>query len=183
MWRDPDGNILAQLPLNDEGGEFGGTFQLGQARVNALVMEEIKKYPYVEVIFGVPYVGIEDLLGAESVKVMVHQRGIDDGDIMFEADCVLGTDGRNSSVWRTMCIPFEGVTSDFKMITADICSDFAKEMGYTPLNFFVYPNEWGVVAYTGQNGDGTEKGADVPQWRLAFVEQTGLPTSKEEISC
>ena len=71
MWRDPDGNILAQLPLNDEGGEFGGTFQLGQARVNALVMEEIKKYPYVEVRFGVPCVGIEDLPGAESVKVMV----------------------------------------------------------------------------------------------------------------
>ena len=101
---------------------------------------------------------------------------------MFEADYVLGTDGRNSSVRRTMCIPFEGVTfSDFKMITADICYDFAKEMGYNPLKFFIHPNEWGVVGYTGQNGDGTEKGADVPQWRVAFVEHTDLPTSKEEI--
>ena len=42
------------------------------------------------------------------VKVMVHQRNLVDEDLMFEADYVLASDGANSSVWRMMCIPFEG---------------------------------------------------------------------------
>jgi hypothetical protein len=42
------------------------------------------------------------------VKVMVHQRNLVDEDLMFESDYVLASDGANSSVWRMMCIPFEG---------------------------------------------------------------------------
>jgi 2-polyprenyl-6-methoxyphenol hydroxylase-like FAD-dependent oxidoreductase len=176
-WRNPEGEILGNLPLNGEGGEFGGTFQLGQARMNGLVMEEIKKLPSVEVRFGVPVVGVEDVVGSESVKVMVHQRGIADGDIIFHADYVLGTDGCNSSVRRILCIPFEGETfTDFKMITADVLYDFTSRMSYSPLNFFVHPSHWGVVAYTGEDGEG-----GVPEWRVAFVEPVDLPTGKEEI--
>jgi len=175
-WRDPDGKFIGNLPLNGEGGEFGGTFQLGQARMNGLVMEEIKKLPSVDVKFGLPVVGIEDVPG-KSVKVMVHKRGISDSDLIFEGDYVLGTDGCNSTVRRLLCIPFEGETfTDFKMITADILYDFTARMSYTPLNFFVHPSHWGVVAYTGEDGPG-----GVPEWRVAFVEPVDLPTGKEEI--
>lgn len=50
--------------------------------MNRLVLEGIKMLPSVEVKFGVPVVGMEHIPG-EPVKVMVHQRGISDGDVLY----------------------------------------------------------------------------------------------------
>jgi 2-polyprenyl-6-methoxyphenol hydroxylase-like FAD-dependent oxidoreductase len=93
-WRDSDGNALAHLPLSSSSpGEFGGVLLFGQSRMNALILEELKKYPTVEVRFGLRCVGIEDLPSTGKVKVMVHQRNLVDEDLMFEADYVLASDG------------------------------------------------------------------------------------------
>ena len=52
-WRDLDGNALAHLPLSSSSpGEFRGVLLFGQSRMNALILEEMKKYPTVEVRFG-----------------------------------------------------------------------------------------------------------------------------------
>ena len=186
VWRDIDGNVLGKLPLGGEEkekkGEFGGVLLIGQARMNSLILEELKKYPSVEVRFGLRCVGIENLPDRESVKVMVHQGSQLDGDLLFEADYVLGTDGANSAVRRILCIPFEGFTwPDWKMIGTDVLYDFPAEMGYTPLTFIVHPNDWAVIAYTGEDADGKPRGAGIPQWRVAYVEPPDLPGSKEEI--
>jgi 2-polyprenyl-6-methoxyphenol hydroxylase-like FAD-dependent oxidoreductase len=102
-------------------GEFGGVLLFGQSRMNALILEELKKYPTVEVWYGLRCVGIEDLPSNSGVKVMVHQRNLVDEELMFEADYVLASDGANSSVRRMMCIPFEGFSfQEFKMIGCDV---------------------------------------------------------------
>ena len=121
-WRDLDGNALAHLPLSRPSPkEFGGVLLLGQSRMSALILEELKKYPMVEIRFGLRCVGIEDLPSASGVKVMVHERNLVDEDLMFEADYVLASDGTNSSVRRMMCIPFEGFSfQEFKMIGCDV---------------------------------------------------------------
>jgi 2-polyprenyl-6-methoxyphenol hydroxylase-like FAD-dependent oxidoreductase len=181
LWRDIDGNLLARLPLIGEGDEFGGTYQIGQKRMNELVLGEIRKYSSVDVQFGLRVVGIEDVPEQESVTVMAHQKGIPDDDIMFEARYVLGTDGTNSTVRRLMCIPFEGMTfAEFKMVGTDILFDFEQEFGYPSMNFFVHPELWGVVAFTGEMGDGSGDQDLRPQWRVAYVEPVDLPNGKEE---
>lgn len=121
-WRDLDGNALAHLPLSSSTpGEFGGVLLFGQSRMNALILEELKKYPSVEVRFGLGCVGIEDKPSSSGVKVMAHQRNLVDEDIMFEADYVLASDGANSTVRRMMCIPFEGFSfQEWKMIGCDV---------------------------------------------------------------
>jgi 2-polyprenyl-6-methoxyphenol hydroxylase-like FAD-dependent oxidoreductase len=121
-WRDLDGNALAQLPLSSSTpGEFGGVLLFGQSRMNALILEGLKKYPSVEVRFGLRCVGIEDSPSSPGVKVMVHQRNLVDEDIIFEAEYVLASDGANSSVRRMMCIPFEGFSfQKWKMIGCDV---------------------------------------------------------------
>ena len=174
VWRDADGKLRGRLRLPKDGSEY--IFQLGQKKMNALVLEELRNCPSVEVKFGLRCVGIEDLPSAKSVKVMAHQKGLPDGDVLFEGGYVIGTDGCNSNVRRIMCIPFEGYTfSNFKMITTDLVFDFAGKFGYDSMNFFIDPTQWGVIAYTGEEHD------NGPEWRVAFVEPTDLPTDNESV--
>ena len=153
VWRDMSGKALAQLPLSSSNsGEFGGVLLFGQARMNALILEELKNHPLVEVKFGLRCVGIEDREASSKVKVMVHQRNLADEDLIYQADYVLGTDGANSAVRRMMCIPFEGFTyQEWKMIGCDVVYNFTKENSYTPLNFVVHPLDWAVIAYSGED--------------------------------
>ena len=147
------GKALAHLPLSSSNpGEFGGVLLFGQARMNALILEELKNHPSVEVKFGLRCVGIEDRETSNKVKVMVHQRNLADEDLIYQADYVLGTDGANSAVRRMMCIPFEGFTyQQWKMIGCDVVYNFTKENNYTPLNFVVHPLDWAVIAYSGED--------------------------------
>ncbi|KAL7911028.1 FAD/NAD(P)-binding domain-containing protein [Trichoderma velutinum] len=180
-WRNMNSNRLAHLPLPaDTDGKFCGSYQIGQARMNDLLLEEILKYSCVEVKFGTRVVGIEDDKKNDVVRVMAHQGELPFEDVFFEAKYVLGTDGSNSAVRKLSCIPFSGYTfDDFKMVGTDILFDVEKELGWTSLNFIVDPEDWAVIAYTGQDGaPGTDDKR--PQWRVAFVEPVGLPDSKEE---
>ena len=144
--------------------------------MNDLILEELEKCPSVEVKFGMGCVGIENLPGAETVKVMVHECSTD-SDVVFAASYLLGADGANSTVRRMSLIPFEGFTwPDWKMTGSDILYDFAKEHGFTPMNFCVDPDDWVVIVYTGQSAD-----SGLPQWRVAYGEDSRLPASKDEI--
>ena len=105
-----------------------------------IILQELKKYPSVEVCFGLRCGGIEDLPQSESVKILAFSRRMDAPETLIQAHYVLGTDGANSAVRRMLCIPFEGFTySDWKMVGTDVLYDFAAEEGYTPLNFIVHP--------------------------------------------
>ena len=182
-WRDIDGKDLATLPLaSDTNEEFGGVILLGQARMAYQILEELKKYSCVEILFGLRCVGIEDLSEFPSVKVMAHQPNLADEDIIFEADYVLGADGTNSSVRRMMCIPFEGFTyNQWKLIGLDIIYDFVQENGFNTLNFIVDPNDWAVIAYSGEDADGMSRGSGQPLWRIAYGEPPEFSDSREEI--
>jgi 2-polyprenyl-6-methoxyphenol hydroxylase-like FAD-dependent oxidoreductase len=111
VWRDIHGKELAQLKLQgDEEEKFGGVLLIGQRKRNGLILEELKKYPCVQVRFGQRVVGIEDIPSQEGVKVMAHdaldfnRAGNHDGDVMHESRYAIGTDGANSAVRRMMCI-------------------------------------------------------------------------------
>lgn len=154
--------------------EFGGLLVICQERMADLVLADLKKYPSVDVRFGLRCVGIEDLPSCDKVKVMVHQGKEKDGDLLFHAEYVLGADGSNSSVRRIMCIPFDGCTwPDLKIIGADVLYDFSKRMGYHPVNCIVHPEDWAVIAYTGEDCDG------IPQWRVTHPVPLDLPGSRD----
>lgn len=180
-WRDLNGDVLAHLPLDDdEAGEFGGVLLIGQWRMNELILEELKKYPSVEVVFGMRCVGIDDKSEAEKIRVMTHTGSLLDDDSFLEARYVVATDGANSSVRRMMCVPFEGFTfQEFKMIGTDVIYDFIGQEELTPLNFVVDGKDWAVIAYTGQDEGQLPSGSGKPQWRVAFVEDPDLPATKE----
>lgn len=181
-WRDIDGKELAHLPLGgDSSDEFGGVLLIGQWRMNELILEELNKYPSVEVQFGMRCVGIDDKPGIENVRIMVHGSSMLDEDTFIKAKYMIATDGANSSIRRMLCVPFEGFTfQDFKMVGTDVIYDFVKQEDFTPLNFIVHPKDWAVIAYTGQEEDRLPIGSGKPQWRVAYVEDPDLPDSKQD---
>ena len=180
-WRTVDGKELAHLPMPE--GEH--VLLLGQSRMNALILEEIAKYPCVKVQFNTAYAGCEQDADGKHVKVMIHETSPDrDEDIMLTTDWLIGTDGANSTVRRSSCIPFEGFSfTEFRMIGADVYHDFAQPGEYgTTMNFVVDPEDWAVVIYTGQQKDLLPPESDaLPMWRIAYVEPTHLSLKKEDI--
>lgn len=184
VWRDPEGTALGHLPLGlgTAGESFDGVLLIGQAKMNGLVLKEIKKHPSVTVRFGCRCVGIEDDSTAGKVRVMISHQNVVDGDETFEAQYVIGTDGTNSSVRRIMCIPFDGFTwPDFRMVGTDVLYDFPRENGWTPLNFVVDEVNCAVIAYTGEDDGGKKYGEGIPQWRVAYLEDSSLSSAKEDV--
>ena len=177
-WRTLDDKELAHLPMPE--GEH--VLLLGQSRMNALILEEIAKYPCVKVRFKTAYAGCEQDADGKHVKVMIHETSPDkDEDIMLTTDWLIGTDG---TVRRSSCIPFEGFSfTEFRMIGADVYHDFAQPDEYgTIMNFVVDSEDWAVVIYTGQQKDLLPPESDaLPVWRIAYVEPTHLSLKKEDI--
>ena len=165
-WRDVLGKELAALPLLDD--EF--VLHLGQWRMNRVLIEELEKFPGVQVRFSHQVVGIEQNDEASGATVMVHHT-IRGEDVTFSADWVVGADGANSSVRKMLCIPFEGYTyRDFRMIGIDLLYDFVAEQHWRPLNFVVHPHDWAVVTYTGENENEQPYGNGRKLWRIAYSE-------------
>lgn len=182
VWRDIGGNVLAHLPLGSpEDTAFNGVLLLGQWRMSEIIINELKKYPTVEVKFDARVVGIEEGGDAQEVRVMTHSGSMVDDDIFLSAQYLVATDGANSTIRRMLCIPFEGFTfQDFKMVGTDVLHDFIVEENYSPLNFVVHEKDWAVIAYTGQSEGGLPHGAGKPQWRVAYAEDPHLPNSKKD---
>ncbi|OCT52421.1 hypothetical protein CLCR_10093 [Cladophialophora carrionii] len=204
-WRDATGRPLGRLRLgtglpesghDGDGGDqsFGGVLLLGQWKMARLILDEITKYPCVEVCFGVECVGIQErqqqrpteatetaTSTTTTANVTLHERATD-AEMAIEATYVVGADGANSSVRRIMDIPFPGFSYPWKMIGADVLYDFVAEEHFSPLNFIVHPVDWAVVAFTGEEEDGHRHGnsGKRPLWRVAYVEPPDLPAGRDD---
>ena len=75
-----------------------------------MILEELKKYPCVDVRFGVRCGGIEDLAGSDHVRVLIHGQRMKDPDTILHSKYVLAADGANSPVRRLLCMTFDGFT-------------------------------------------------------------------------
>ena len=176
-WRDKSGKALAEMPMMDE--EYN--LMIGQWRMSSLLLQEVKKYPCVEVKFSHQVVGIEQGEPTERAKVMVHREEHGD-DVVLSADWVVGADGANSTVRRSLCIPFEGYTyHKFQMIGTDVLHDFAAENGWDTINFVVDPDDWALVAYTGEDEHGRPFGDGRKLWRIAYSEPLDLDANQEAL--
>lgn len=179
FWRDINGKQLGHLPM--VGSEH--VLLLGQQRMNKLLLEEIQKYPAVQVRFNTSFAGSEQDLKGDHVRVMVHETSnVRDEDDTYEVDWLIAADGANSSVRRSLCVPFEGFSFiDVRMVGVDVYHDFAKHEYGTVMNFIVHPDDAAVVIYTGQQKDMKPPGEAPPLWRIAYLEPADLPGDQAAI--
>jgi 2-polyprenyl-6-methoxyphenol hydroxylase-like FAD-dependent oxidoreductase len=177
FWRDVHGKQLGHLPMPED----EHILLFGQYRMAKLILEEIEKYPCVQVRFGVQYVGCEQNDSNPYVTVMAHETA-SDNDTTFSTDWLIGTDGANSTVRRSLCIPFEGFSyTDFRMVGADVYYDFAAGEYGSVMNFIVHPDDWAVVIYTGQQQELKPAEEASPLWRVAYTEPSHLSSKPDDI--
>jgi 2-polyprenyl-6-methoxyphenol hydroxylase-like FAD-dependent oxidoreductase len=200
-WRDKTGAALGHLrmcapeerlsPDQDEEGEY--VLVIGQGRLGRLLLQEISKLGgVVEVKFGLECVGVEASVSPsvvngehgqskEIARLMIQERSTGD-DLFLTANWVLGTDGANSIIRRSLCIPFEGFSfNSFRMVGTDVLYDFKAHEYGSILNFIVDPEDWAVVCYTGEDEEGKPYGKAPPVWRVAYSENVELDGSQEAV--
>ena len=181
-WRKLDGEKIANMVVEgEEAGKFGGVLMIGQSRMNEIYLEELKKYPCVDVVFGAGCVGVEET--PSSVKVMTWQRSDGEQDITYEADYVLASDGSGSSVRRSLCVPFQGYSwPNWKAVSVQIQYDFFKENNWGPISIIIDQVDWSVIVYTGEDAEGKKVAPDRPDqavWRVVYGEHPDLPQDKD----
>ncbi|KAG8531291.1 uncharacterized protein KY384_002919 [Bacidia gigantensis] len=175
---------LAHLAVeSDKPGVFGGVLLLGQARLNDILLDEVRKYPSVEIKFGAGCTGVEHVSDSEGggVRVMTWQRNNALQDITYEASYVVAADGAGSAVRRCLCVPYEGYTwPDWKMLSTHVQYDFAAEKNYDPITAIVDAKDWALILNTGEDAEGRGCKPEDAVWRVSFGEDPSLPSSKED---
>jgi len=116
-WRKVDGTYLAGIPLNVEGDQDATTC-LPLDKLGKILLEHISRYPEAaNVLWSHNVVAIEQHSGGARVTAESP-----DGEKTFDADYVIGCDGANSKVRRTLFGDrnFPGKTWDEQIVATNV---------------------------------------------------------------
>lgn len=153
-WRKPkDGGKLAHVG-GDDPSKSG--VHLGQDKLAEIILEKLKEFPNVSILFETSLQSFE-VLEAED-RVSLYCTRVDGTSVQHHSRYVIGADGGRSTVRRLLGLSLEGFTwDDFNIIAANIVYDLETMSDWGPANFIVDPELWSVVAKTGKG----------PNWRVA----------------
>lgn len=180
-WRDIQGQPIASLGLNnEERRNFGSVFLISQSNLREIFLEELQKYPSVEVLFNSICVEIEDSESSDRAKVMTWHNKLEE-NITYEADWIIGADGENSSVRSCLDMAFNGHTwSKERMITVHVDGyNFEKESNWGPITAIADPINWAVILQTRQDAEGKFCTSEKAVWRISYGEDASLESSSE----
>jgi 2-polyprenyl-6-methoxyphenol hydroxylase-like FAD-dependent oxidoreductase len=160
MWWPEFGETMeTDLRHVDEGGkETEYILHFGQHILAELVMEHLARLPRTEVLWN----HAVKALGQADGKARVAVDG-PDGEVVYEADWVIGTDGARSTVRSLLGLPFEGMTWPERFVATNIEYPF-EDFGYAPSNMVADPVNWAVVARLGKEN----------LWRVTYGEDADL---------
>ncbi|KAF2466732.1 FAD/NAD(P)-binding domain-containing protein [Lindgomyces ingoldianus] len=169
-WRKLDGTYLAGL----DGSVMEGITEdrlvcLPLDRLGKILVDHLKSHPNVSIKWGHNVTGLGE--DAERSKAWVDVDIKDQSSTRrFEADYVVGCDGANSQVRRTLFgdLNFPGRTWDEQVVATNVYYDFDK-FGYEDSQFHIHPEHWYMAARITRDG----------MWRVSYGELVGL--SPEEL--
>jgi 2-polyprenyl-6-methoxyphenol hydroxylase-like FAD-dependent oxidoreductase len=142
----------------EPGQEFDHNLHFGQHILAELVMRHLARLPNTEVLWNHT---VKALAQTESeARVAVDT---EDGEVVFEADWVIGTDGARSTVRKLAGQPFEGFTWPDRFVATNIEYPFL-DYGFCNANMVVDPINWAVIGRLGREN----------LWRLTYGEDAGL---------
>ncbi|KXJ87814.1 putative monooxygenase [Microdochium bolleyi] len=120
-------------------------------------------------------------LGQDEGKAWVEVKiGPDGKELLLEADYIIGCDGANSQVRRSLFgAEFPGSTWEKQIIATNVYYPFEK-FGYEDANFIVHPENWYMAAKIAADGLWRVTYGDVPNLTKAEYEQR-LPMRYKEI--
>lgn len=150
----------------EPGQEFDHNLHFGQHILAELVMRHLARLPGTEVRWNhsVKALGQTGVGANGSARVAAET---EDGDVVFEADWVIGADGARSTVRKLAGLPFEGFTWPDRFVATNIEYPFL-EHGFCNANMVVDPVNWAVIGRLGRE----------PLWRLTYGEDAALEESE-----
>jgi 3-(3-hydroxy-phenyl)propionate hydroxylase len=111
--------------------------QCEQFKTATLLLERLRKFPNVEVLFGHAVADVTQSDGAVSVNV----RG-PNGTARHEGAYLVGADGGRSTVRKQCGIAFDGFTWPERFIVLTTPYDFEAQRGYCYRSYFADPEAW-----------------------------------------
>ena len=142
----------------EPGQEFDHNLHFGQHILAELVMRHLALLPRTEVLWNHTVKALAQT--DREVRLAVDT---DDGEVIFEADWVIGTDGARSTVRQLLGLPFEGFTWPDRFVATNIDYPFL-DYGFCNANMIVDPVNWAVVGRLGREN----------LWRLTYGEDADL---------
>jgi 3-(3-hydroxy-phenyl)propionate hydroxylase len=139
FWDRPGQQMVAQFDhtvlKNDTRHPF--VVQCEQFKTARLLLERLRAYPNVEVLFDHEVIDVSQTANAVTVQV----RG-PSGMASHSGSYLIGADGGRSTVRRRSGIKFEGFTWPERFIVLTTPYDFAAERGYCYRSYFADPGAW-----------------------------------------
>ena len=142
----------------EPGQEFDHNLHFGQHILAELVMRHLARLPRTEVLWNHTVKALAQTDGGARLVV-----DTDHGEVIFEADWVIGTDGARSTVRKLVGLPFEGMTWPDRFVATNIEYPF-RDFGYANANMVVDPVNWCVIGRLGRDD----------LWRLTYGEDAEL---------
>lgn len=158
-WLDTGERVASDMrDALEPGQEFDHNLHFGQHILAELVMRHLAQLPDTEVLWNHTVKALAQT--ASDVRIAVDT---DDGEAIFEADWVIGTDGARSTVRKLLGLPFEGFTWPDRFVATNIEYPF-RDFGFANANMVVDPHNWCVIGRLGREN----------LWRLTYGEDAGL---------
>jgi 2-polyprenyl-6-methoxyphenol hydroxylase-like FAD-dependent oxidoreductase len=158
-WLDTGERVASDMrDALEPGQEFDHNLHFGQHILAELVMRHLAQLPGTEVLWNHTVKALAQT-GSE-VRVAVDT---DEGEVTFEADWVIGTDGARSTVRKLLGLEFEGFTWPDRFVATNIEYPFL-DYGFCNANMVVDPVNWCVIGRLGREN----------LWRLTYGEDASL---------
>ncbi|HEY6815221.1 MAG TPA: FAD-dependent oxidoreductase [Croceibacterium sp.] len=142
----------------EPGQEYDHNLHFGQHILAELVMRHLAKLPNTEVLGNHTVTAL-----AQSDREARLTVDTPNGELIFAADWVIGTDGARSTVRKLAGLPFEGRTWPDRFVATNIEYPFL-DHGFCNANMVVDPVNWAVIGRLGRE----------PLWRLTYGEDASL---------
>jgi 3-(3-hydroxy-phenyl)propionate hydroxylase len=139
FWDRPSGQKVAEFDhavLKDD-TQHPFVVQCEQFKTAKLLLERLRKFPNVEIMYGHAVVDVSQMDHSVSVGV----RGAD-GVTTHTGAYLIGADGGRSTVRKACGIAFEGFTWPERFVVLTTPYDFEANRGYCPRSYFADPGAW-----------------------------------------
>jgi 2-polyprenyl-6-methoxyphenol hydroxylase-like FAD-dependent oxidoreductase len=146
QYRGYNRQLIAHLDMSvlEQDTDYPYRLHCEQSKLTHLIRRHLEHSPNVTLRFGAEVERVE--IGTGAARVFLAGDGFEPS---YTAGWVLGADGANSAVRRSLGVAFEGITYPERFLVISTTHDFCDDIpDLAPVNYVYDPADWGVLLRT-----------------------------------